>query len=170
MFWAKAEELGAAVLLHPIGFTDGRRLSPYYFNNVIGNPFETALAVHYLIFDGVLERHPKLKVIAVHGGGYLGAYWGRIDHAWGAREDAHAKLPKPPTSYLKQVYVDTIVFTAPQLRALIDLFGADHVMMGSDYPYDMGDYEPVEHVMSAGLDDVVAKAVLGGTARKVLGI
>ena len=69
-FWAKAEELGALVLIHPNGFTEGTRLTRYYFNNVIGNPFETTLALHYLIFDGVLERHPNLKILAVHGGGY----------------------------------------------------------------------------------------------------
>ena len=110
-FWKKAEELGALVIIHPNGFTEGQRLSRFYFNNVIGNPFETTLALHYLIFDGVLERHPNLKIFAMHGGGYLGAYSGRIDHAWGARSDCHANLPKPPTSYLKKVYVDTVVFT-----------------------------------------------------------
>ena len=87
-FWKKAEELGALVVIHPNGFTEGKRLSRFYFNNVIGNPFETTLALHYLIFDGVLERHPNLKILAVHGGGYLGAYSGRIDHAWGARSTA----------------------------------------------------------------------------------
>ena len=88
-FWKKAEELGALVLLHPNGFTQGERFARFYFNNIIGNPLETTIALHYLIFDGVLERHPNLKIISVHGGGYLGAYSGRIDHAWGARSDAH---------------------------------------------------------------------------------
>src|SRR5216683_1375182 len=111
-----------------------------------------ALALHYLIFDGVLERHPNLKILAVHGGGYLGAYSGRIDHAWGARADCQAGLPKPPTHYLKKIYFDTVVFTPHQLRALIDTFGADHVVMGTDYPYDMAEYEPIEHLVSAGLD------------------
>ena len=123
-FWKKAEELGALVIIHPNGFTKAKRLSRFYFNNVIGNPFETTLALHYLIFDGVLERHPNLKIFAMHGGGYLGAYSGRIDHAWGARSDCHANLPKPPTSYLKKVYVDTVVFTPGQLKALVDTFGA----------------------------------------------
>src|SRR6186713_2730996 len=86
-FWKKAEELGALVMIHPNGFTHAERLTRFYFNNIIGNPLETMIALHYLIFDGVLERHPNLKILAVHGGGYLGAYWGRIDHAWGARSD-----------------------------------------------------------------------------------
>ena len=74
-FWAKAEELGALVVVHPNGFTEGQRLTRFYFNNVIGNPLETAIALHYLILDGVLERHPNLKILAVHGGGYLGLFW-----------------------------------------------------------------------------------------------
>ena len=116
-FWASAEELGALVVIHPNGFTHAERLRRFYFNNVIGNPLETTIALHYLIFDGVLERHPDLKILAVHGGGYLGAYWGRIDHAWGARSDCRADLPNPPTSYLRKVYFDTVVFTPRAARA-----------------------------------------------------
>ena len=169
-FWKKAEELGALVLLHPMGFTEGARLSRFYFNNVIGNPFETTLALHYLIFDGVLERHPGLKILAVHGGGYLGAYAGRIDHAWGARSDCQAGLPKPPTHYLRQVYFDTVVFTPHQLHALIDTFGADHIVMGTDYPYDMAEYEPIEHLVSARLDQSTIAAIAGLNAKKLLGL
>jgi aminocarboxymuconate-semialdehyde decarboxylase len=87
LFWKKAEELGALVVIHPNGFTQAQRLTRFYFNNVIGNPLETTIALHHLIFDGVIERHPNLKILAVHGGGYLPAYCGRIDHAWGARSD-----------------------------------------------------------------------------------
>ncbi|MFD2182745.1 amidohydrolase family protein [Rhodoplanes azumiensis] len=169
-FWRKAEELGAVVLLHPNGFTEGDRLTRFYFNNVIGNPLETTMALHYLIFDGVLERHPNLKIVAVHGGGYLAAYSGRIDHAWGARADTHGTLPNPPTSYLKKIYVDSVVFTPHQLRALVEVFGPDHVILGTDYPYDMAEYEPIEHVVSAGLDDTTVAKICGGTAKRLLGI
>lgn len=170
-FWKKAEELGALVLLHPNGFTEAKRLTRYYFNNVIGNPFETTLALHYLIFDGVLERHPKLKILAVHGGGYLAAYSGRIDHAWGARSDCHAGLPHPPTTYLKRIYFDTVVFTPHQLAELVRLYGADHVVMGTDYPYDMGEYDPVEHVAGvAEFDETTRAAIVGGNAKKLLGL
>ena len=168
-FWKKAEELGALVIIHPNGFTEGQRLSRFYFNNIIGNPFETTLALHYLIFDGVLERYPKLKVFAMHGGGYLGSYSGRIDHAWGARSDCHTDLPKPPTSYLKQVYVDTVVFTPDQLDMLVRTFGADHVLMGTDYPYDMLENDPIGHIASVEHFDESARAALaGGSAKKVL--
>lgn len=84
------------ILLHPNGFSDGARLSRFYFNNTIGNPFDTTVALHYLIFDGVLERHPALKLIAVHGGGYAAAYSGRMDHAWGARSDCQTTPCRRP--------------------------------------------------------------------------
>src|SRR5918911_5084234 len=169
-FWAKAEALGALVVIHPNGFTEGQRLSRFYFNNVLGNPLDTTLALHYLIFDGVLERHPRLKILAVHGGGYLGAYWGRIDHAWGARSDAHGQLPKPPTSYLQKIYFDTVVFTPEQLRALVGTFGADRILMGTDYPFDMMDSDPIGHVVSAEFDEVTTAALAGGNARRLLGL
>ncbi len=170
-FWKKAEELGALVLLHPNGFTEAQRLSRFYFNNVIGNPLETTIALHYLIFDGVLERHPRLKILAVHGGGYLGAYWGRIDHAWGARSDCQAELPHPPTSYLRKIYFDSVVFTPQQLQALVGTFGVDHVLMGTDYPYDMADYDPIGHVASVDqFDPPTVAAIAGGNARKLLGL
>jgi len=170
-FWKKAEELGALVVLHPNGFTEAQRLSRFYFNNVIGNPFETTLALHYLIFDGVLERHPDLKILAVHGGGYLAAYSGRIDHAWGARSDCHGDLPQPPTSYLKKIYFDTVVFTPHQLEALVELFGADHVIMGTDYPFDMAEYDPIGHLASLEtLDQSTIAAIAGGNAKRLLGL
>jgi aminocarboxymuconate-semialdehyde decarboxylase len=169
-FWKKAEELGALVMIHPNGFTEAGRLSRFYFNNVIGNPLDTTIALHYLIFDGILERHPNLKILAVHGGGYLGAYPGRIDHAWGARSDSNAGLPKPPTEYLKKIYVDTVVFTPEQLRALVTTFGVDHVMLGTDYPFDMADYDPVEHVVSTGFDEATTAKLVGGNAKRLLGL
>jgi aminocarboxymuconate-semialdehyde decarboxylase len=170
-FWKKAEDLGAVVLIHPNGFTEASRLSRFYFNNVIGNPLETTIALHYLIFDGVLERHPKLKILAVHGGGYLGAYPGRIDHAWGARSDSHGDLPHPPTTYLKRIYFDTVVFTPYQLAELVRVFGADHVLLGTDYPYDMAEFDPLGHVAGVeGFDASMIAALAGGNAKRLLGL
>ena len=157
------------MLIHPTGFTQPQRFARFYFNNVIGNPLDTTMALHYLIFDGVFERHPKLRVLAVHGGGFLGAYSGRIDHAWGARSDAHGNLPKPPTTYLRRnVYFDTVVFTPHQLEALVKTFGADRIVMGTDYPFDMADFDPIEHVVSTGFDASVTAALCGGNAKKIL--
>lgn len=170
-FWAAAERLGAVVLLHPLGYTDGKRLERFYFSNVIGNPLDTTVALHYLIFDGVLERHPNLKIIAVHGGGYLAAYSGRIDHAWGARTDVHGDLPLPPTTYLKRIFFDTVVFTPTQLDSLIKTFGADQLMMGTDYPYDMAELDPIAHLRSLEtLDESTIAALAGGNARRLFGI
>lgn len=170
-FWAKAEELGAVVFIHPSGFTEARRFGQYYFSNVIGNPLDTTMALHYLIFDGVLERYPGLKILAAHGGGYLPAYSGRIDHAWGARSDARGSLPKPPSHYLQKIYFDTIVFTPHQLEALVRQFGAGQILLGTDYPYDMGEYDPLGHVASVlSLTDEERVAIVGGNARKLFGI
>jgi aminocarboxymuconate-semialdehyde decarboxylase len=132
---------------------------------------ETAIALHYLIFDGVLERHPNLKILAAHGGGYLGGYSGRIDHAWGARPDCHGGLPKPPTYYLKKIFVDTIVFTTHQLGELAELFGADHLLMGTDYPCDMGERAPIGHVtLVENFTAATVAAIAGGNAARILGL
>ena len=171
-FWQKAEALGALVVIHPNGFTDAKRLTRFYFNNVIGNPLDTTIALHYLIFAGVLERHPNLKIFAVHGGGYLGGYSGRIDHGWGARSDCHAGLPKLPTHYLKQnVFFDTVVFTPLQLEALVKTFGVDRIVMGTDFPFDMLEADPIGHVASVEMrSDADRAAIDGGNAKKLLGI
>jgi aminocarboxymuconate-semialdehyde decarboxylase len=170
-FWAKAEALGAIIFIHPAGFSEPRRFGRYYFSNVIGNPLDTTVALHHLIFDGVLERYPALKIIAAHGGGYLPAYSGRIDHAWGARSDARATTPKPPSKYLKQIYVDTIVFTPHQLEALVKFFGAEKILLGTDYPYDMGEYDPIGHIASVpSLSDADRSAIAGGNARTLFGL
>src|SRR6478735_3976325 len=169
-FWKKAEELDALVLIHPTGFTQPQRFGRFYFNNVIGNPLDTTMALHYLIFDGVFARHPKLRVLAVHGGGFLGAYSGRIDHAWGARSDAHGDLPMPPTTYLRRnVYFDTVVFTPHQLEALVKTYGGDRIVLGTDYPFDMLEYDPIGHVASVeSLDSATRAAICGGNAKKLL--
>lgn len=169
-FWKKAEDLGAVVMIHPNGFTGGERFSEYYFSNVIGNPLETTTALHYIIFNGLLRDMPNLKIFAVHGGGYLPAYSGRIDHAWGARQDSHANLPEPPTNYLKKVWIDSVVFTDHQLEYLVKVYGADKVIMGSDYPFDMADYDPVEHIVSSALSDEDKAKVAGLTAMKLFGL
>ena len=169
-FWRKAEELGALVMIHPNGFTEGERFHEYYFSNVLGNPLETTTALHYLIFNGVLERMPDLRILGVHGGGFLPAYSGRIDHAWGARKDCNAGLPKPPTEYLRKMFFDSVVFTHHQLENLVKVFGEDQIVMGTDYPYDMADYDPVGHVATSGLSDTEKAKVGGENAVRILGL
>jgi len=159
------------VMIHPNGFTEGQRFARFYFNNIIGNPLDTTMALHHLIFDGVLERYPDLKILAVHGGGFLPAYSGRIDHAWGARTDARGALPKPPTAYLKKVYFDTIVFTPHQLEYLVKIYGVDQILMGTDFPFDMADSDPIGHICAVESFDAATRAALaGGNAKKLLGL
>lgn len=170
-FFAKAQELDAAIFMHPIGFTHGDRLVDHYFNNVIGNPLETTVAASHLIFDGVMERYPKLKVILPHAGGFLGHYWARMDHAHRARPDCHTVIKKKPSSYLAKFYFDTITFDTRMLRHLIDQWGANHVLLGTDYPYDMGDVDPVGHIERVPrLARADKDAIMGGNAARLLKI
>jgi aminocarboxymuconate-semialdehyde decarboxylase len=170
-FFARAEDLGAVIFMHPIGYTDGGRLVDHYFNNVIGNPLETTVAASHLIFDGVMERHPKLKVVLPHAGGYLAHYWARMDHAWEARPDCRTALKAKPSSSLEKFYFDTLAFDPGMLGHLIERFGADHVLLGTDYPYDMGVEDPVGFINRvAGLSPAERSDIMGGNAARLLGI
>jgi aminocarboxymuconate-semialdehyde decarboxylase len=162
-FWAHAEELGALVIVHPWGCTLGERLADYYLANTVGNPVETTVALSRLIFSGMLDRHPALRLCSVHGGGYLPTYLGRSDHAWHARPDAHT-CERPPSSYLRRIWTDSLVYSPSALRALVDAVGADRVLLGSDYPFDMGVTDPVDRLESAGLDAAAVAAIAGGNA------
>lgn len=170
-FFAKAQELDVVLFMHPMGFTHADRMTEHYFNNIIGNPLESTLAVSHLIFGGVLDRHPKLKFCVAHGGGYLPHYHARMDHGWKARPDARTVLKKKPSSYLKKFFFDTVTFDAGLLENLIDRVGARQVLLGSDYPFDMGDDDPVGLVNALrGLDDAERSAILGGNAARLLKI
>jgi aminocarboxymuconate-semialdehyde decarboxylase len=169
--FARCEELGMLIFMHPDGFTEARRFKDHYFANVIGNPLDSTVAVHHLIFGGVLEDHPKLKVVVAHGGGYLPAYSGRIDHAASARPDCCTHLKEMPTTYLKRLYFDALVYTHHQLQYLVDEYGADHILVGTDYPADMGEIDPIGLIERApGLDDAARRAVLGGNAMRLLNL
>jgi aminocarboxymuconate-semialdehyde decarboxylase len=169
--WARIEELGLLVFLHPDGYTEPRRLHDHYFANVIGNPLDTTVALHHLIFGGVLEDHPGLKLVAAHGGGYLPAYAGRIDHAAAARPDTATRLREMPGVYLRRMYFDALVYTQAQLAFLVAEYGADHILVGTDYPADMGEVDPIGFIEAApGLDDAARRAILGGNAARLLGI
>lgn len=170
-FFAKANELGIVVFMHPLGYTQGERLRNHYFNNVIGNPLETTVAVSHLIFDGVVARYPKIKFLAAHGGGFLAHYWARMDHAWRARPDTRTVIKKKPSSYLEKFYFDSITFDPRMLKQLIDRYGADHVMLGTDYPYDMGEDDP--RGLIAGVNRLSAadrRLIEGGNAMKLFKI
>lgn len=173
--WAKAEELGAVLFIHPQGVPElGKRLSGNgWLGNTIGNPLETTIALSHLIFEGTLDRFPGLKVIAAHGGGYLPSYADRSDHACmvgPAGCKAEVKLKKKPTEYLKQLYFDSLIFSPEAIRHLAAQVGTSQIVMGSDYPYPW-QLHPVDHIFaSTSLSDEEKVAILGTTAAKLLNI
>jgi aminocarboxymuconate-semialdehyde decarboxylase len=170
-FFSAAEKLNAVIFMHPIGYTNGERLMDHYFNNVIGNPLETTVATAHLIFEGVMERHPKLKVVLPHAGGYLAHYWARMDHAWKARPDCRTVLKRKPSKSLERFYFDTIAFDPGMLGHLIERFGAEHVLLGTDYPYDMGVEDPVGFISKVEkLTSMQKSKIMGGNAARLLGI
>jgi aminocarboxymuconate-semialdehyde decarboxylase len=167
-FWAAAEELGVLVFIHPLGFTEGKRLSEYYFNNLIGNPLESTLAIGHLIFGGVLDAHPGLKICVAHGGGYVPGYWGRMDHGWRARGDCSEHCRHEPSSYLRKLWLDTLVFDREQLDSLVRTHGADRLCLGTDYPFDMSEPDPVG--FHDRLSEEAQAKILGLNAASLLGI
>lgn len=167
-FFAAAEELGVLVFLHPLGFTHGARLAEYYLDNIIGNPLESTIALSHLIFAGVLEAHPHLKLCVAHGGGFLPGYWGRMDHAWRVRPECQIHARRAPSDYLRQIWLDTLVFDRKQLDALIASHGADRLCMGTDYPFDMAEPDPVQFHSHLAPD--VRARILGLNAADLLGL
>ena len=167
-FWSRAEETGALLFLHPFGCTLDERLDQWYLSNTVGQPTENAVALSHLIFSGVLDRHPGLTIVAAHGGGYLPTHIGRSDHAWTARSDAGAGCAHLPSSYLKRLYFDSLVHDPAVLRELVRAAGADRVLLGSDFPFDMGTEDPVGALRSAHLPEADFQAVRGGNAAALL--
>ncbi len=173
-FWAKAEELGALIFLHPQGTPDlARRLRGNgWLVNTIGNPLDTTIALSHMIFEGTLDRFPGLKLCSAHGGGYLPSYAARSDYALRIHPemDTGVKLQKKPTEYLRQLYYDTLIFTSEALRHLAAEVGVNRLMLGTDHPYP---WQPdgVNHILQAeSFSDEDRIAMLGGTASQLLGI
>jgi len=167
-FWTRAEETGALIFLHPFGCTLDERLDRWYLSNSVGQPVENAVALSHLIFSGVLDRHPGLRLLAAHGGGYLPTHVGRADHAWRTRTDARADCAQPPSSYLRRLYFDSLVHDAHVLRELVRAAGADRVLLGSDFAFDMGTSDPVGALRAACLSDTDFHRVRGGNAAALL--
>lgn len=167
-FWETAQALECLVFLHPFGSSMGERLDRYYLSNVIGQPLETTIALSHLIFGGVLDRYPGLRVCCAHGGGYLPYYIGRSDHAYRVRPEA--ALPEhPPSRYLRQVWFDSVVYEPDTLRHLVDRVGTSQVVLGTDYPFDMGSYRV--HELLAGVPGLTAADradLLGRNASRLL--
>jgi aminocarboxymuconate-semialdehyde decarboxylase len=166
--YARAQELRWPILLHPLNVIGAQRLSPYYLHNLLGNPFDTAIAAAHLIFGGVLDRFPRLFVCLPHAGGAFPYLVGRLDRGWRKRPECK-RMKRRPSAYLRRFTYDTISHAAEPLRYLIRLVGADRVMLGSDYCFDMGYERPVQVVMRLrrlGADDKAR--ILGANAARLL--
>ena len=178
-FWAKAEQLGVLVFIHPQGTAElnatTRLKGNGLLDNVIGNPLETTIALSHLIFEGTLDKFPGLKICAAHGGGFLPSYAGRSDQGCHVFPDRctggkDGPLKKKPTEYLRQMYYDNIVFTPEAMRHLIAEVGAGQILVGTDYPYPWTTTAAELVLGTPGLSDDERLAILGGTAAKLLGI
>ena len=169
LFWAEAEKLGAFLFIHPHGSAFGERLGSYYMKNFVGLPFDTTIAAASLVFGGVLERYPQLKICLAHGGGFVPYQAGRFQHAYDVRPEAKVNLPNGPTASIGRLYYDTILHKKSALEFLVKEAGADRVLLGSDYPFDMGNIDCVARVRAAALDPATLDLILGGYAKSLLG-
>ena len=168
-FWAQAEALGAFIFVHPHAGAAGERLGGYYLKNLVGLPFETTIAGACLVFGGVLERHPALKVCLSHGGGFLPYQAGRLRHGFDVRREAQINLRHPPEESIARLFYDTILHSGQTLEFLVASAGADHVLLGSDYPFDMGNLDCVARVETLTIAQRDRETILGGYAMHVLG-
>jgi aminocarboxymuconate-semialdehyde decarboxylase len=167
--WATAAELGVFMMIHPTNVAGADRLRAYYLNNLIGNPLDTTIAAACLVFGGVMERHPKLNVCLVHGGGFVPYQAGRWVHGWHVRQEPKVNIKRPPEPWIDRFFYDTILHAKPQLEFLVATAGTSRVLMGSDYPYDMGTGECVRQVDALWIDDADKAAILNGNAVRLLG-
>ena len=179
-FWAKADAMGVPVFVHPQGDGAPAQLGSRfkgngYLGNVIGNPLETTIALSHLIFEGTLDRHPGLKVIGAHGGGFLPSYSGRSDFGCPTRPDlcpggTYGPIKKKPTDYLKQMYYDTMVFNPEGVHHLAAAVGSTQLLVGTDFPYPWTKTQVDLILQTPGFSDADRAAILGGNAATLLGI
>ncbi len=169
-FWEAAEETGALIFIHPTtrGF-DSPAFQDYYLWNTVANPLETATAAAHMVVAGVMERHPRLRVLLAHGGGALMSVRGRMRHAHGFQPQARSRLSESPDDSLRRFFFDTLTHDEALLRALIEYVGPDHVLLGSDYPFDMGDARHVDTVRALELEPDVEARILSRNAEELIG-
>jgi aminocarboxymuconate-semialdehyde decarboxylase len=166
--WATAQELGALMFVHPNNVAGADRLKSYYLGNLIGNPLDTTIAAACLYFGGVMDRYPKLKIMLAHGGGFTPYQAARWEHGWKVRPEPKKNIAKQPQSIAKRFLYDTILHSDETLEKMIELVGADHVLLGSDYPYDMAMLDCVAHVKALKISEADKASILSGRAEALL--
>lgn len=171
-FWAEADRLGAVIFLHPLHPLAGVDLEGYFLENAVGRPAATAVAAAGLIMSGTAERYPGIRFLLAHGGGFLPYQMGRLDRAFAVRPDlAAARIPRPPGYYLRRMYADTVLHNPSALSFLAETLGPGRVLLGSDYPFAMGQSDPAGAVRAAArLEDADRRAILGESAARLLGL
>ncbi len=169
-FFAAAEELDVPVILHPYYVGTRPNLTDFYMTNLTGNPLETCIAASRLILSGFLDRHPRLKLVLVHAGGFMPYQIGRLDHGFRVRSESNAAISAPPSTYLRRFWYDTITHAATPLTFLIELVGADRVMFGTDLPFDMADVRFASYFAEAKLERATLDAIARNNARALFGL
>jgi aminocarboxymuconate-semialdehyde decarboxylase len=167
-FWAAAAEEGAPVCIHPFDASPHGALGRYLLSPLIGNLIDTGIAATLLVMGGVLERYPALEIVLYHGGGTFPALLARIEKGHQLFAPCRTAAPRPPSAYVHHFSFDTVTFDEPWLRYLIGRFGADHVVLGTDYPLPLGPEDPVGEIKRLGLKPEDERGVLGGNARRLL--
>jgi aminocarboxymuconate-semialdehyde decarboxylase len=170
VFWEAAEALRVPLCIHPFESSPRGALARYLLSPLVGNLYDTGLAATLLVLGGVLERHPGLEVVLYHGGGTFAALLARLDKGHQLFEACRARAPRRPSEYARQFSFDTITFDSRWLRHLLERFGADRLVLGSDYPLPLGPPDPVEEVRALQLDPVAERQILGGNACRLLRI
>ena len=167
--FARIEQLGLPVFLHPLQVVGGQRTAPFYLSNLLSFPFDTAIAACHLIFGGVLDRYPGLQFCLPHGGGVLLMLLGRIDHGAAVRPEIEKlRLPRPPSKYLQRFTFDTVVHSKSIMEFVLGEVGAERIMIGSDYCFDMGYERPVHFLDDVNLTSAQKKMILGENAARIL--
>ena len=166
--WAVANEHSAFIMVHPNNVAGIDRMRSYYLNNLIGNPLDTTIAAACLVFGGVIERFPNIRFFMVHGGGFAPYQAGRWQHGWQVRPEPKKNLKKPPAETIRTFYWDTILHSQPALEYLVSAFGANHVILGSDYPYDMGTFECARQVKALSIPQLDKVTILNGLVQTLL--
>lgn len=167
-FWAKAQDLGAVLLLHPLKVAGIDRQRSFYLQNFIGNPLDTTIAAACLVFGGVLERYPALKVLLSHGGGFTPYQQARWIHGWAERAEAKVRLKGEPGPSIDRLLFDTILHGVEPLQFLVDLVGAERVMLGTDYPFDMGQYDLLDVIDNLRITTAQHETILSGAAERLM--
>jgi len=169
--YRKMQELDVAAFVHPQNVLGQDRLSEFFMNNIIGNPSDTAVAAGCLIFGGVLEEMPDLRFVLAHGGGTCPMLRGRWEHAWRQHLVVETQISRPPSEYFSKLYFDTLTHSTPVLNYLVETVGHERLMLGSDYPFGMGDYTPPVSVQAVPhLTDAQREAIYSENAIRVFGL